>query len=158
MGIRMHRFIDHYTDHYPAAVAVRDVFKPPVRRFAGIVTDVLFDHYLAKDWDQYSSVPLAEHVVHVHDSLAQHHDQLPDGLKRFSRFIKSENVLEGNLEFEGVRLTLHRLSLRSKRFAPITGGVEIVQAHDEQLKAVFDQFFPDLVRAAEEHRKTLSEN
>ena len=43
MGIRMHRFIDRYTDHYPEAIAVRQVFKPPVRRFAGIITDVVFD-------------------------------------------------------------------------------------------------------------------
>lgn len=155
VGIRMHRFIDHYTDHYPEAIAVRAVFKPPVRRFAGIVTDVLFDHYLAKDWEKYSKVSLEKHVAHVHESLAEHHDQLPDRLKRFAAFIESEKVLEGNVEFDGVRLTLERLSRRSKRFAPITGGVEIVQAHDVELKAVFDQFFPDLIRAAEEHRETL---
>jgi len=155
MGIRMHRFIDKYTDHYPEAVAIRQVFKPPVRRFAGIITDVVFDHYLANDWATYSEVTLSEHVAHVHDSLAEHHDQLPDGLKRFAAFIKSENVLEGNLDFEGVRLTLHRLSRRSKRFAPIADGVGILQAHDAEVRAVFDQFFPDLIVAANEHRRTL---
>jgi len=155
MGIRMHRFIDRYTDHYPEAIAVRQVFKPPVRRFAGIITDVVFDHYLANEWSTYCDVPLAEHVAHVHDSLAEHHEQLPDGLKRFAAFIKSENVLEGNLDFEGVRLTLHRLSRRSKRFEPISHGIEVVQAHDEEIRAVFNQFFPDLIKAADEHRRTL---
>ena len=96
-----------------------------------------------------------EHIEHVHKSLAAHHDQLPDGLKRFAAFIQSEKVLEGNLEFEGVRLTLQRLSLRSERFAPIAQGVEVLQAHETEIRAVFDQFFPDLIRAAEQHRNTL---
>lgn len=155
MGIRMHRFIDHYTDHYPEAIAIRDVFKPPVRRFAGIITDVVFDHYLANDWHTYSDVPLAEHVAHVHESLAEHHDQLPDGLKRFAAFIKSENVLEGNLEFEAVRLTLQRLSRRSKRFEAITGGVAVLQAHEQEIRALFNRFFPDLIQAADQHRRSL---
>lgn len=154
-GIRMHRFIDHYTDHYPEAIAIRDVFKPPVRRFAGIITDVVFDHYLANVWETYSDVPLASHVAHVHESLTEHHDQLPDGLKRFAAFIKSEKVLEGNVDFEGVRLTLLRLSRRSKRFAPINEGVAVVQEYDAELRDVFNQFFPELIQAANEHRRTL---
>lgn len=155
LGIRMHRFIDHYTDHHPKAVAVRELFKPPVRRFAGIVTDVLFDHYLARDWATYSSLPLPTHVAQVHEALDTHHDQLPDGLKRFSAFIQREQVLVSNTHFDSVTLTLQRLSNRSSRFAPIVQGAEIARTHEAELVAVFNEFFPDLLAAANAHRKTL---
>ncbi len=156
LGIRMHRFIDRYTDHHPAAVEVRHLFKPPVRRFAGIVTDVVFDHYLARNWQAYSDASLPEHVAYVHASLAEHHSQLPLGLQRFAAFIEKEEVLEGNLNFSAVELTLARLSRRSKRFAPIADGAAVVLEHEAELMAAFNAFFPELLAAANQHREAIS--
>lgn len=145
IGIRRHRFIDHYTDHHPATVRVRALFPKPVRRFAGIVTDVVFDHYLARDWSEYSAVPLQEHIDHVHESLRQHYHELPDGLQRFSQFIERERVLESNVTFLGVEQTLNRLSHRSVRFQPIAGGAAIAKARERELVAAFSEFFPQLL-------------
>jgi len=155
LGIRMHRFIDHYTDHHAATVQVRELFKPPLRRFAGIVTDVLFDHYLARDWSQYSTVPLNEHVNQVHQALAEHHDQLPENLKRFAAFIEREKVLEGNVKFEGVEITLQRLSQRSVRFAPLADGAAVGLKFEAQFLSVFKDLFPELIQAANVHRSSL---
>ena len=155
LGIRMHRFIDHYTDHHAAAVQLRDLFKPPVRRFAGIVTDVVFDHYLARDWSRYSSVPLAEHVAHVHQSLEEHQDELPDNLNRFVAFLKREKVLESNVSFDSVELTLQRLSQRSASFSPLASGAAIALEHEAEILSVFKIFFPELIQAANEHRAEL---
>ncbi len=148
IGIRRHRFIDHYTDHHPATVRVRALFPKPVRRFAGIVTDVVFDHYLARDWPEYSSVPLQEHIDHVYASLRLHYHELPEGLQRFSRFIERERVLESNRSFHGVEQTLNRLSHRSARFQPIADGAEIAKAYETELVAAFNEFFPQLLRDA----------
>ena len=156
LGIRMHRFIDHYTDHHAVAVEVRELFKPPVRRFAGIVTDVLFDHYLAREWSLYSQIPIAEHIEQVHRALAEHHDQLPDSLKRFAAFIKREEVLEGNVNFDGVVLTLERLSKRSTRFAPLADGAAVALEYEAQFLSAFREFFPELIHAANIHRAELS--
>ena len=155
LGIRMHRFIDRYTDHHSATVQVRDLFKPPVRRFAGIVTDVVFDHYLARDWSSYSSVPLAEHVSQVHDALAKHDDQLPEALQRFARFIKREKVLESNVSFDAVVVTLQRLSQRSSTFTPLADGAAVAQEHEAELLGVFNVLFPELIQAANAHRASL---
>jgi len=155
MGIRMHRFIDAFTDHHPVAIDVRKVFIGPVRRFAGIVTDVLFDHYLARDWDRYSNTPILEHIDQVHAALEEHHDSLPAGLQRFAQFIKREAVLEANLSFAGVEATLERLSWRSERFSTLASAAPIAQAHEPELLAAFQQLFPELVVAVDAHREAL---
>jgi len=155
VGIQMHRFIDSFTDHHPAAIAVRDVFDPPVRRFAGIITDVVFDHYLATDWVKYSDRDLSEHIEYVHESLRRHNDALPHSLQRFARFIKAEGVLESNVTFAGAATTLHRLAQRSDRFAPIADGAAVAQQHEPELRAAFDTLFPELIEASIAHRKTL---
>ena len=144
-GIRRHRRIDAYTDRHPAVKATHGVFKPPVRRFAGIVTDVVFDHYLAIHWDNYSDVPLQQHVATVHEALNEMHDQLPVELQRFSRFLQRENLLLGNLHFSGVEITLERLSKRSPKFAPLAQGATIAKQNEPVLLDAFNQFFPELV-------------
>lgn len=145
-GIRRHRRIDAYTDKHAAVKATHDVFKPPVRRFAGIITDVVFDYFLATNWDSYSDVPLAQHVATVHEALNTMHDQLPADLQRFSHFLQRENVLIANLHFSGVEITLQRLSRRKTKFAPIALGADIARQNEPMLLAAFNEFFPELVK------------
>lgn len=57
-GIRLHRRIDALSDDHPAHRALRARFGPPLRRYAGIVVDIGFDHALAKRWHDYSAEPL----------------------------------------------------------------------------------------------------
>lgn len=144
-GIRRHRRIDAYTDRHPKVKATHDVFEPPVRRFAGIITDVVFDHFLATNWDSYSDIPLEQHVATVHDALNTMHDELPTDLQRFSKFLQREEVLLGNLHFAGVEITLDRLSRRSPRFAPMAHGAAMARLHEPVLLTAFNEFFPELV-------------
>ncbi len=144
-GIVRHRRIDAYTDQHPDVKKMHHFFQPPLRRFAGIITDVAFDHYLARDWARYSDVALEAHVATVHAALNQQSELLPPDLQRFIRFIQQENVLLGNLHFGGVELTLQRLSRRSPRFAPIAEGAAVAQKFDSELASGFHGFFPDML-------------
>ena len=144
-GIHRHRRIDAYTDRHPAVRECLSVFKPPQRRFAGIITDVVFDHFVARDWNQYSDMPLEEHVESVHDALNSLRHMLPPDLQRFSELLQRENILLGNLQYAGVETTLERLSRRSPRFAPMAQGGAIARQHEAQILAAFNAFFPSLV-------------
>ncbi len=144
-GIHRHRRIDAYTDRHPAVRACHNLFQPPVRRFAGIVTDVVFDHFLARDWANYSTLPIEEHVDTVHAALDETRDQLPPELQRFADFLQKENVLLGNLHYSGVEITLQRLSRRSPRFLPIVDGAAMALEHEHELLAAFNTFFPELL-------------
>lgn len=144
-GIRRHRRVDAFTDQHPAVRECLDVFDPPVRRFAGIITDVVFDYLLALDWHKYSEVSLEQHVDLVHAALAEKNHLLPPDLQRFAAFLQRENVLLGNRSYKGVELTLERLSRRSPKFAPLASGAAIAAENEAQIAAAFDAFFPELL-------------
>jgi acyl carrier protein phosphodiesterase len=59
-GIRLHRLIDSRCDAHNAHQGLRQSFDPPLRRYAGIVVDIGFDHALARNWAQFSAEPLAQ--------------------------------------------------------------------------------------------------
>jgi acyl carrier protein phosphodiesterase len=144
-GIRRHRRIDAYTDSHPVVKASQRLFEPPLRRFAGIICDVVYDFYLARDWEMYSDIALPEHIEQVHAALNEHRADLPTGLQRLSDFLQKDGTLLGNLNFEGIEITLNRLARRSSRFAPLADGASVARAHETELSAGFHEFFPELL-------------
>ena len=58
-GIALHRAIDAFTDSHPEVAALRSQFPAPLRRFAGILIDLSFDHCLSQHWSRYSELPLS---------------------------------------------------------------------------------------------------
>lgn len=155
-AIRHHRAVDSYTDKHPTNLAARRLFEAPHRRYAGIVVDVAYDHFLALDWEHYCDTPLDAYVELVHESLNSHHHMLPDSLKRFAPILKAEKILQNNRHRSHIDLTLKRLSQRRESMQPLASAAPLLWRHEAELKRSFDTFFPQLIaysnsqRAAEE--------
>ena len=52
-GIKLHRYIDHFTDHHPEALRLRALFPDSTRKIAGIALDLMFDHQLALEFPKW---------------------------------------------------------------------------------------------------------
>src|SRR5512147_206580 len=59
-GILLHRRIDYFTDNHQIVHQSMNYFAPKYRKYAGIIIDILYDHYLAVNWDKFSPQPLDE--------------------------------------------------------------------------------------------------
>src|SRR6476469_2003503 len=75
-GIILHRAIDTCTDAH-------DIFRQGTKRlhsqfhhFAGVIMDVFYDHFLAKNFSEYSAVGLAEFADSFYKSLDTNFDIL----------------------------------------------------------------------------------
>ena len=147
-GIRVHRAIDSYTDQHPLNLQARELFDKPYRRYAGIITDVAYDHYLALDWKTYSDIPLQSYSDLVDESLAARHSILPAELQRFAPYLKSEKILQSNVDRVHIELTLQRISRRRKSLTPLATAAPALWENSDQLKAIFDEFFPQLISYA----------
>jgi len=145
-GIRLHREIDAYTDRHPVNLEARRLFRTPYRRFAGILTDVVYDHYLARTWSLYSERPLREHVDEVYAALTTHFELLPPDLQRFARLLIDQDILASYLEFDAVDIALARISRRSTRFLVLQDAAPVVRVLDSELSACFARFYPDLIQ------------
>ncbi len=144
-GIRVHRAVDSYTDQHPVNLEARRLFKRPHRRYAGIICDVAYDHFLALDWQRYCRTPLTDYAMLVDDALSQRSALLPDNLKAFMPYLKSEKILERNTLREHIELTLVRISRRRQSMAPLASAAALVWQNELALKAYFDEFFPELI-------------
>ena len=52
-GIKLHRKIDSYMDHHPDVKKLRMHLYKDLPKIAGVAVDLMFDHLLAKKWDEF---------------------------------------------------------------------------------------------------------
>ncbi|MCX7744388.1 MAG: ACP phosphodiesterase [Flavobacteriales bacterium] len=71
-GIDHHRQIDVFTDTHPLVRSSRELFFPHIRHYAAVIIDVIFDHYLAKNWYKYHSQPLDDFETSLYRLLDQY--------------------------------------------------------------------------------------
>src|SRR5207302_8694264 len=77
-GIACHQAIGAFTDFHPVVQRSKRRVGEEHGRLAGVLVDVFYDHFLARDWARYSAVPLEQFTAEVYASLGGHPaDYLP---------------------------------------------------------------------------------
>lgn len=153
-----HRRIDRYTDDHPAVVAARGLFDGAgLRRYAGIVLDVYFDHCLARDWPRWNDEPLAHFTARVYRVLHAHHDELPARLQAVAPRMAAHDWLGSYAERGNVDHAVRGIATRlSRNGEKLVACLAVLRAHEAEVDAAFEAFFPDLVEAAGRMRAGLA--
>ncbi|MCC3408301.1 MAG: DUF479 domain-containing protein [Microcoleus sp. PH2017_10_PVI_O_A] len=147
-GIDLHRKVDSYTDSHARVRSSKSLVCAQRRRFAGVLVDVFYDHFLAKNWLEYSEVPLRDFARLAYKALQDNRDILPESLKRVMPQIIARDLLGSYQDIGGIDSALHRMSARIKRTNNLAGGVEDLTINYQQLESDFRAFFPDLINYA----------
>lgn len=144
-GVEQHHRIDSFTDKHAIVRQSINRVAPPFRRYAGILTDVFYDHFLARQWDSFSSVALSDFVEEVHASFESHRADIPPVAYLRLEQIRAGNFLSSYGELSGVALTLERISRRLSRPVPLGDAVSVLEENYELFQSDFSVFFPELV-------------
>lgn len=146
--IVVHRHVDRTTDTHPAVVAARALFPDGLRRYAGIVLDVYFDHCLARDWERWDDGPLNDFTARVYRVMRERHDALPPRLRAIAPRMQREDWLGSYRERGNVDGALRGIATRLSRHGErLVACLPVLRAHEGAIDATFDAFFPDLVAA-----------
>jgi acyl carrier protein phosphodiesterase len=143
-AILHHRKVDSFTDAHPVARRSRRRFSPRRRRFAGIIVDVCYDHFLAVHWERFSSENLDAFARRVYGAVDHHHRCLPVGLRRTAARMVAGDWLTGYRDLERVGFALDRIAERLRRGRRFQGALVEVKRHYAALEDDFLGFFPQL--------------
>lgn len=152
-GIVFHRKIDAFADSHPVTAASRRLFAPERRRTAGIVMDICYDHFLAKNWQRYAEIELAAFVVRVYDLLQSHLDLLPERFQQVFPRMRRQNWLTSYGSLKGVELALTRMSGRLSGNIRLDDAMADIMTNYGYLEDNFFVFFPDLIEFARNYRQ-----
>jgi acyl carrier protein phosphodiesterase len=151
-GIHNHRAVDAFTDRHPRVIEARALFKPPLRRYSGIILDVFWDHCLTLRWPAHAERPLAEFATHAYAQLQAYSGHLPSAFVGMRKRLIEFDLLQAYGELRNVDEALLRISQRLRHRNPLPDGGRPLRTHYESLLEHFDAFFPDLIRHAEAAR------
>lgn len=147
-GTVLHQSIDGFTDSHAVTLRSRARVGPGLRRFSGILTDIFYDHFLAREWERYNPHSLHEFTTEFYASVADHPIVLPDRVPGFLQHMIQEDSLGSYTEIAGVATALRRVSTRlsnrvGRPFA-LEPGVDDLLANYDDIGRDFAEFFPAL--------------
>jgi len=150
-GIFMHRKLDSFTDSNPVFLESKKRISSLNRRFAGVLIDMFYDHFLAKNWSEYSSISLEEYSDNFYSILKRFSYCLPDKLTRRMPLMIKENWLLSYKEINGIEISLERISWRfSESKHPLLNPIDELVRNYENLEIDFKKFFPYAIQYANE--------
>lgn len=146
-GVRRHRRVDVLTDNHPEHLRLRSLFADGHRRYAGIVLDVLFDHFLHQEWGRLARIDREEFIDETYRILNDHPALLPRPLAIVAPRWVAADWLRVYDSMEGVDAVIQRLSQRLSDPQGILHAWESVRDDPQPLREGFLRILPD-VRAA----------
>ncbi len=161
-GIRTHRKVDVFTDSHEKFRASKRLMSPGRRRFAGIIIDLAFDHFLAKNWASYSDTELDLFIRNAYELLKRHRTTLPERLRFFLPRMIDEDWLGSYCTLDGTGKAIDRISERLRRRFDrenaLQGAIEEVESNYIELETNFNAFFPELISFVGNLRKEEPED
>ncbi|MCA0362812.1 MAG: ACP phosphodiesterase [Bacteroidetes bacterium] len=156
LGLKMHRMIDTFTDSHAVLKESKALFYPINGKYASIVMDVLYDHFLQKNWENYSSEEFDSFRKRIYESIRYQEDIQPENMKKLVNSMIEHDWLKNYIEIWGLEKAFNNLNKRiNKPEVDLIKSLSIFEKNYDFLDLNFKEFFPELLNAS---RTFLKEN
>jgi acyl carrier protein phosphodiesterase len=143
-GIALHREIDTFTDAHPTVRKSTKRLHKNYSHYSGVIVDIFYDHFLAKNWKDYSDTPLAIFVENFYDLLEDNYHILPIGVKRMMPYMIADNWIFNYSKMKGIGRVLYGVNRRTKNRSKINFAIMDLEEHYEEFEKEFTSFFEEL--------------
>lgn len=141
-GIKLHHKIDFFTDNHPIVEESKERLRPTQSKYSPVVVDILYDHFLAKNFDDYSPVALEKFAERAYDLFHRRWDELPLPIQRMLPYMESGNWLVNYGSRQGLERTFFGMSRRASFDNEMDEAVAQMFKHYEKFEDEFRRYFP----------------
>ena len=143
-GIMLHRMIDEWTDEHPATKKAKEFFRPAYRLYSGAFIDVVYDHFLALDENEFPGTSLLSFSKEVYSVLEQVKEILPPPFSKMLPYMKEQNWLYHYREKEGINKSFRGLARRAIYLTESDTAFALFNENYKELGQCYREFFPGL--------------
>lgn len=154
-GIKLHREIDEFTDSHPEFLKSKKRLSDPYRKYAGVVVDMYYDHFLSANWSDYSNEDLDSYTRRIFKLISKKYLILPLKTQQILPFMISSNWLKAYGTFEGLNRALSGMARRTPFDSGMENAIEDLKNDYAKYKEEFTSFFPQIIEFAATKRKKL---
>lgn len=145
LGVLLHRAIDTFTDHHTVFRQGKHRLHERYHHYSGVLMDMYYDHFLAKNWHHYHAQPLEKYAVEFYQLLHQNESILSPRTLKMLAPMENNNWLVQYATLEGLKNILTQMDHRSKYQSGMSNGVGELLDFYEDYQNEFTLFFEDMI-------------
>lgn len=143
-GIELHRVIDEFTDSHDQVTMSKNRLRPKYRHYSGVIVDIFFDHFLARNWNDYHTELLPDFAEQVYRLIDQHQAILPREVTFMMPYMTRGNWLVNYARLDGIHRALSGMARRTPYESRMDEAIDDLRQSYAAFKSEFDRFFPEL--------------
>lgn len=143
-GIRLHREIDTFTDTHPVVKKSMHRLNERYGHYDGVIIDIFYDHFLAKNWTKYSTIPFDKYVQSIYTLLQDNLPLLPKKTVEMLPYMIQYNWLYNYQYLKGIKTVLVGMNKRTNGKSKMHLAIEDLKIHYNDFEKDFLLFFEDI--------------
>ncbi|MDD5151536.1 MAG: acyl carrier protein phosphodiesterase [Flavobacterium sp.] len=144
-GIILHRAIDTFTDSHPIFRQSTKRLHANYHHYSGIIVDIFYDHFLSKNWSNYSDEKLEDYSERFYQSLRDNYNDLTPKTQKMMPYMIDHNWLVSYQTIEGIERVLGRMDTRMKYDSNMRFSVAELKTYYPEFEQEFTSFFDFLI-------------
>ncbi|MGV6829498.1 MAG: acyl carrier protein phosphodiesterase [Flavobacteriales bacterium] len=144
-GILLHRAIDSFTDQHPTVKKSTKRLHKNYGHYSGVIVDILYDHFLAKNWKTYHQQPLNLYIEDFYNLLEDNYSLLPHRIQVMMPYMIADNWLLSYATIKGISTILTKMNRRTKSISNMNFAVIELEKYYQEFEDEFTSFFEELI-------------
>ncbi|SHF89680.1 Acyl carrier protein phosphodiesterase [Salegentibacter echinorum] len=144
-GIILHRAIDSFTDTHPIVSQSVSKLFDKYGHYSRVIMDVLYDHFLAANWKNYSDIWLKTYTEDFYKLLQDNYKVLPKKVQNFLPYMVSQNWLYSYRTIDGIEKILSQMGRRITHPVAMNLAVNELREFYSEFEEEFNAFFEELI-------------
>jgi len=149
-GILMHRAIDDFTDHHSVISHSKNILRPKHGLYSGVIIDIFYDHFLAKNWNDYSKENLEDFIQNAYRVFQSYESVLPERTRNMLKYMMAHNWLLSYANLDGINRALSGMARRTKYPSHMDEAINDLIKQYSDFENDFQIFFPLLEKFVED--------
>ena len=144
-GVLLHRTIDSFTDAHPIYRKSKHRLHEKYGHYSGVIMDIVYDHYLAKNWAKYHTTTLSTYAENFYQLLEKHYALLTEKAKTMMPYMIERDWLTSYATLGGLEMILFQMDYRTKHRAHMQEAIVEIQEFYTDFEEEFTAFFKELM-------------
>ena len=143
-GILLHRKIDSFTDQHPIFRMSKKRIFPIFGHYSGVIVDIYYDYFLAKNWHYFSDVSLSEYTNEFYKLLLQHQNLFNEKANLLISHMIKDNWLESYQTLKGIESIFFQMDKRTGFISKMKLATNVLQEDETTFEKEFFIFFKEI--------------
>lgn len=143
-GILLHRSIDSFTDMHPIYRQSKHRLHEKYGHYSGVIMDIFYDHFLAKNWSIYSDEKLEDYADDFYHLLIDNYEILTEKVKNMIPYMFARNWLVSYASIDGLQMIMFHMDHRTKNRVDMHESIVELLENYIEFENEFTLFFDEL--------------